>query len=66
MKKIIPAITMTLLGASLLGTSTYAWFSANTSATAEGLSIKAQADSSLLISVESTVKVNSSSQKLQW
>lgn len=50
MKKVIPAIAMTLLGASLLGTSTYAWFSANTSATADGLSIKAQASSSLLVS----------------
>ena len=53
MKKLIPTIGMALLGASLLGTSTYAWFSANTSATAEGLQIKAQASSSLLISATS-------------
>lgn len=53
MKKIIPAVAMTLLGASLLGTSTYAWFSANTSATVDGLKIKAQASSSLLVSAES-------------
>ena len=54
MKKIIPAIAMTLLGASLLGTSTYAWFSANTKATADGLQIKAQAASSLLVSNSET------------
>lgn len=54
MKKLIPTIAMTLLGASLLGTSSFAWFSANTSATAEGLQIKAQAASSLLISESET------------
>lgn len=50
MKKLIPTVCMTLLGVSLLSTSTYAWFSANTSATAEGLKIQAVASSSLLIS----------------
>lgn len=50
MKKLIPAIGMTLLGAALLGTSTYAWFSANKTVTATGMVLQAKADSSLLIS----------------
>ena len=50
MKKLIPAISMTLLGAALLGTSTYAWFSANKTVTATGMNLQAKADSSLLIS----------------
>ncbi|MCQ2801676.1 MAG: hypothetical protein MJ222_03415 [Bacilli bacterium] len=50
MKKLIPAIGMTLLGAALLGTSTYAWFSANKTVTATGMNLQAKADSSLLIS----------------
>ena len=50
MKKLIPAIGMTLLGAALLGTSTYAWFSANKTVTATGMNLSAKADSSLLIS----------------
>lgn len=53
MKKLIPAIGMTLLGAALLGTSTFAWFSANKTVTATGLNLAAKADSSLLISLES-------------
>lgn len=53
MKKLIPAIGMTLLGAALLGTSTYAWFSANKTVTATGMNLAAKADSSLLISDKS-------------
>lgn len=50
MKKLIPAIGMTFLGAALLGTSTFAWFSANKTVTATGMKLQAKADSSLLIS----------------
>lgn len=49
MKKLIPAISTALLGAALLGTSTFAWFSANKSVTAENMILNAKADSSLLI-----------------
>lgn len=50
MKKLIPTISMIALGAAMLGTSTYAWFSANTTVTATGLQMSAKASSSLLIS----------------
>lgn len=52
MKKLIPTISMVALGAALLGTSTYAWFSANTQVTASGISMQAEAGDSLLISVD--------------
>ena len=44
MKKLIPALAMLLVAACLMGTSTYAWFSANTQVTASGMSVKAAAD----------------------
>lgn len=50
MKKLIPTIGMALLSAAMLGTSTFAWFSANSTATATGLHISAKASSSLLVS----------------
>ena len=56
MKKLIPALCMLLVAATLLGTSTYAWFSMNTSVTATGMSVKAQAPTSLLISKTSAAE----------
>lgn len=50
MKKLIPTIGMALLSAAMLGTTTFAWFSANGSASASGLQISAKASASLLIS----------------
>lgn len=49
MKKLIPALCMLLVAACLMGTSTYAWFSANTTVTANGMSVKAASDGGLAI-----------------
>ena len=51
MKKLIPALCMLLVAACLMGTSTYAWFAANTFVTASGMSVKAAADGGLGIAV---------------
>lgn len=48
-KKLVPAICMLLVSAVLMGTSTYAWFSMNTSVTAKGMSVKASTDNAYLI-----------------
>lgn len=54
MKKLIPAICMTLIAAVMLASSTFAWFSINTSVTAEGMQVTAQSNSVyLLISEDS-------------
>ena len=50
MKKLIPALCMLLVAAALLGTSTFAWFSINTTVHATGMSVKAAASKNLLIS----------------
>lgn len=47
-KKIIPALCMLLISAVLMGTSTYAWFSMNTTVKAKGMEVKAKADSKFL------------------
>lgn len=44
MKKLIPTICMLLVTATLMGTSTYAWFSMNTTVTATGMSVTAKSD----------------------
>ena len=49
MKKLIPALAMLLVAACLMGTSTYAWFSANEDVTATGMAVKAAADGGLAI-----------------
>ena len=49
MKKLIPALAMLLVAAALMGTSTYAWFSANTQVTASGMSVKAASSGGLAI-----------------
>ena len=49
MRRLIPAIAMLLVSAVMLSTASFAWFTMSTSATAEGMKIKAEASSSLLI-----------------
>lgn len=49
MKKLIPALAMLLVAACLMGTSTYAWFSANQQVTASGMSVKAASSGGLAI-----------------
>lgn len=48
-RKLIPAFCMLLVSAVLLGTSTYAWFSMNTTVTASTMTIKATTDANLYI-----------------
>ncbi len=48
MKKLIPALCMLLVAASLLGTSTFAWFSMNDRVTAEGMQVTAVSDAIFL------------------
>lgn len=50
MKKLIPALCLLLISAAMLGTSTFAWFSMNTTVTAETVTVKAVATKNLLIS----------------
>ena len=49
MKKLIPAICMTLIAAVMLASSTFAWFSMNTSVTANGMQVTAKTDNAYLI-----------------
>ena len=49
MKKLIPALCMLLVAACLMGTSTYAWFAANTQVTASGMEVKALSSGGLAI-----------------
>lgn len=48
-KQLVVAIIMVMVAAIALGTSTYAWFVNNASVQAQGMSVNATADSSLLI-----------------
>lgn len=47
-KKLIPALCMLLISAVLMGTSTYAWFSMNTTVTATGMKVTAKSDNVFL------------------
>lgn len=49
-KKLVPAMLMLLVSASMLGTSTYAWFSMNTSVQATGMQVQAVAEDGIVIS----------------
>ena len=49
MKKLIPALAMLLIAAVMLGTSTYAWFSMNTTVTATGMQVKAKSNNTFLL-----------------
>ena len=48
MKKLIPALCMLLVAATLLGTSTFAWFSMNDRVTASGMTVTAASESIFL------------------
>lgn len=48
-KKLVPAICMLLVSAVLMGTSTYAWFSMNTSVTANNLGVTAKSNAQYLL-----------------
>ena len=48
-KKLIPALAMLLVSASVLGTSTYAWFSMNTVVSATGMEVRATTGDNLMI-----------------
>lgn len=50
MRKILPALCMLLVSAVLLGSTTYAWFSANTTVEATGMQLTAESATSLFIS----------------
>lgn len=49
MRKLIPAICMLLIAASMLGASTYAWFSMNTKVTVTGMEVYTQVPSNLYV-----------------
>ena len=49
MMKIVSAAAMLAVSASMLATSTYAWFSLNTSVSVEGLSLSAKSNSTYLL-----------------
>jgi len=48
-KQLAAAIVMTLVAAIAVGSSTYAWFASNDSASADGMSVKAETEGGLLI-----------------
>ena len=54
MKKLIPAICMTLIAAFMLASSTFAWFSMNTTVTANNMQIKAESKNPYLQIVAGT------------
>lgn len=49
LRKIIPAIAMLLISATLVGTSTFAWFSMNNKVTISGMSVTTQVSSNLQV-----------------
>ena len=53
-KRLIPALAMLLVSAILLGTSTFAWFSMNTTVQAANMQVKAVADQGILINEVAT------------
>lgn len=48
-KKLIPALAMLLISASMMSASTFAWFSMNTQVTATNMQVKAVAEQGILI-----------------
>ncbi len=63
MKKLIPAAGMLALSASMLATSTYAWFTMNKEVQVNGLQMKTKVGSNLLISSDN-VEANYSSDRV--
>ena len=58
-RKLLPALSMLLISALLMGSSTFAWFSMNTTVTAGNMQIKATTDANLFISKGASVVLNS-------
>ena len=54
MMKIVSAAAMLAVSASMLGTSTYAWFSMNKDVTVTGMSVNVQSDSTFLLVKQGT------------
>ena len=52
LRKLVPAIVMMLIAASMLGTTTYAWFSSNRTVSVNGMSVNTHVDDNLLIAAE--------------
>lgn len=48
-KKLIPAMVMLLIATMLMGTTTYAWFSMNSTVTATGMQVVAKSDNTYLL-----------------
>ena len=59
-RKLLPALSMLLISALLMGSSTFAWFSMNTTVTATGMRVTAQTSGNLLISKDGTTYATSS------
>ena len=57
MRKIIPALAMLLVSAVMMSTASFAWFSMNTTATIEGMQVKATSSGGLAIAVSNTKNV---------
>lgn len=64
-KKIIPALCMLLISAVLMGTSTYAWFSMNTTVKAKGMEVKAKADSKFLQIVNANTEFSDAAAQIE-
>lgn len=57
-KKLLPAVGMLAISASMLATSTYAWFTMNKEVTVTGMSLKAHSEEGLLINEVKTATSN--------
>lgn len=55
-RQLLAAIAMVLVAALALGSSTYAWFAANKTVTAQGMQVSATSSSSLVIAMASDAK----------
>ena len=58
MKKLIPALALLLVSAVMLGTSSFAWFSMNTTVTAGTMEVKAVANANLYIAKGASIAVD--------
>ena len=57
-RKLLPALSMLLISALLMGSSTFAWFSMNTTVSATGMKVQATTSKNLVISTDKTLKNN--------
>lgn len=49
LRKLIPTLVMVLIAASMVGTSTYAWFSMNTTVSVTGMQVEVKSDETFLL-----------------